>query len=76
MSYGIAGGDICNVVAMITDRSAEGREYDGPWVTECSEQELRDSYKGWEPEVDVLLQVSRFFLQTGSQEILKNTQIL
>ena len=43
---------------MLTDRESEGKEYDGPWVTECSGKELVDLFEDWEPEVQVLLKVS------------------
>ncbi len=58
VSYGIAGGALANVVAMVSKPEAEGTEYDGPSVSHCSGQEVRDQYEGWEPEVIDLLKVS------------------
>ena len=57
MSYGIAAGSTCNVVAMITKREEEGKEYPGPWVGESDASEVRKVFAGWEPEVDALLKV-------------------
>ena len=57
VSYGIAAGSTCNVVAMITKREEEGKEYPGPWVEESDASEVRKVFAGWEPEVDALLKV-------------------
>jgi len=58
VSYSISSGSIVNVVAMRSSPEMEGMAYDGPWVTDCSQQELLDCFAGWEPEVVELLQVS------------------
>ncbi|EED84531.1 predicted protein, partial [Postia placenta Mad-698-R] len=43
VSYSISRGSVVNVVALVS--------YEGPWVTDCSAQELHECYAGWEPEV-------------------------
>ena len=67
VSYGIAGNTVCNVVGMTSDRSAEGREYSGPWVTECSGDEIRACFAGWEPELQEILKVRRLTVSETSQ---------
>ncbi|KAJ3551436.1 hypothetical protein NM688_g4701 [Phlebia brevispora] len=57
ITYPIAGGSLCNFGALVTDVSAAGKEYGGPWVTESSAQELLDCYAGWEPKVQDLLKL-------------------
>ena len=58
VSYGIAGGTLCNIVGLVSDRSAEGKEYKGPWVEETTPEELLQCFAGWEPDVQDLLKVS------------------
>lgn len=58
MSYGIGkGASIVNVVATFSDFSKEGTPFEGPWVTDCSPDDVRKEFNGWEPEADELLQV-------------------
>jgi len=56
VSYSIAQGDTINVVAMVSEPEKEGTVFEGPWVAECSPQELLACYEGWEPEVGDLLE--------------------
>ncbi|EPQ57035.1 FAD/NAD P-binding domain-containing protein [Gloeophyllum trabeum ATCC 11539] len=56
VSYSISQGSIVNVVTFASEPEKEGIPYEGPWVTECSRQELLDCYADWEPEVEELLQ--------------------
>ncbi|TFK53608.1 FAD/NAD-P-binding domain-containing protein [Heliocybe sulcata] len=56
VSYSISQGSIVNVVTFASKPEREGTPYEGPWVTECSQQELLDCYADWEPEVVELLQ--------------------
>lgn len=51
VSYSISRGSVVNVVALVSHPEQEGAPYEGPWVTDCSAQELHECYAGWEPEV-------------------------
>ncbi|KAI0332310.1 FAD/NAD-P-binding domain-containing protein [Cubamyces sp. BRFM 1775] len=55
VSYSISRGSIVNVVAMASQPRLYGTIYPGPWVTECSADELLECYSGWEPEVTEML---------------------
>jgi salicylate hydroxylase len=57
VSYGISQGTVVNVITMTSSLESEGLPYDEPWVTDCSREELLDCYRGWEDEVEELLQV-------------------
>ena len=52
-----------NVVAMASQPELYGTAYPGPWVTECSTDELLECYSEWEPEVTEMLKVSRRYTQ-------------
>ncbi|KAH8119270.1 FAD/NAD-binding domain-containing protein [Phellopilus nigrolimitatus] len=56
VGYSIAQGDIVNVVTLISEKDKQGERFEGPWVSECSKQELLGCYAGWEPEVQDILQ--------------------
>ncbi|THH30135.1 hypothetical protein EUX98_g4064 [Antrodiella citrinella] len=57
VSYGIGkGGSIVNVVATFSNPSKEGTPFEGPWVTDCSPDDVRKEFNGWEPEAEELLQ--------------------
>lgn len=58
VSYSISRGSVVNVVALVSHPEQEGAPYEGPWVTDCSAQELHECYAGWEPEVVDLIKVS------------------
>ncbi|KZT29216.1 FAD/NAD-P-binding domain-containing protein [Neolentinus lepideus HHB14362 ss-1] len=55
VSYSISQGSIVNVVTFASELEKEGTPYEGPWVTECSQQELLDCFTNWEPDVEELL---------------------
>ncbi|KAI8992893.1 FAD/NAD-P-binding domain-containing protein [Trametes punicea] len=55
VSYGISRGSMVNVVAMASRPRLYGSIYAGPWVTECTRDEVLECYSGWEPEVQELL---------------------
>ncbi|CCM05444.1 uncharacterized protein FIBRA_07663 [Fibroporia radiculosa] len=56
LSHPCATGSVVNVVAFVSQLEKEGTPYGGPWVEDCSKQELLDCYAGWEPEVAELLE--------------------
>ncbi|KII92414.1 hypothetical protein PLICRDRAFT_103799 [Plicaturopsis crispa FD-325 SS-3] len=56
VSYSISQGSIVNVVALTSQPHLAGAAYDGPWVEDCSREELLACYAGWEPEVIHLLE--------------------
>jgi len=51
VSYSITRGTVVNVVAMKSEPERDGTKYDGPWVVDCTREELLENYAGWEPEV-------------------------
>ncbi|EGO00194.1 hypothetical protein SERLA73DRAFT_107208 [Serpula lacrymans var. lacrymans S7.3] len=55
VSYSISKGDIVNVVAFSSQPDKDGTHYDGPWVTDCTQEEFLQCYAGWEPEVETML---------------------
>lgn len=57
VSYAIANGNIINVVAMTSHPELEGSPYEGPWVTDCAQDELLQCFSGWEPEVTEMFKV-------------------
>ncbi|KAJ3536095.1 hypothetical protein NM688_g6883 [Phlebia brevispora] len=57
VAYPIAGGTLCNLVGIVWDTSTEGKQYDGPWFTECGADELVNAFDGWEPQVRDLLKL-------------------
>lgn len=59
VSYLISQGNILNVVACETQPLTDDRAYDGPWVTDCSQNEMLQCFFGWEPEAVELLKVSQ-----------------
>lgn len=61
VSYSISQGSIVNVVALTSQPHLAGAAYDGPWVEDCSREELLACYAGWEPEVIHLLEVQISF---------------
>lgn len=58
MSYAIGkGASIVNVVAIFSNPADEGKPFLGPWVVECSPDDLRATFRDFEPEVQELLEV-------------------
>ncbi|THH03798.1 hypothetical protein EW145_g5997 [Phellinidium pouzarii] len=55
VSYPISRGRVVNLVAFVTIPVGDERDLDGPAVTDVSKQEMTEQYKGWEPEVQTLL---------------------
>lgn len=44
-------------MAIFSNPADEGKPFLGPWVTDCSPDDVRDSFRDWEPEVQELLGV-------------------
>ncbi|CAL1707168.1 unnamed protein product [Somion occarium] len=55
VSYPISQGRIVNVVGFVFYPEAEGKAFNGPWVTECDGAEIIKHFAGWEQEVQELL---------------------
>ncbi|KAH8119851.1 hypothetical protein DFH11DRAFT_11993 [Phellopilus nigrolimitatus] len=55
VSYPISQGRLVNLVAFVTVPGGDGKDLDGPAVVDVSKQEMLECYKGWEPEVQQLL---------------------
>ncbi|KAI0630150.1 FAD/NAD-P-binding domain-containing protein [Trametes polyzona] len=55
VSYSISRGSIVNVVAMASQPHLYGTPYEGPWVTDCTREEVQKCFSGWEPEVEEIL---------------------
>lgn len=58
MSYPISQGRLVNLIAFVTIAGGEGQKLDGPAVVDVAREEVLEAYRGWEPEVQVLLKVS------------------
>lgn len=58
VSYTIGkGAAIVNVVAVFSDPANEGKPFMGPWVVDCSSDDIRKEFQDFEPEAQQLLQV-------------------
>ncbi|KAF9531463.1 salicylate hydroxylase, partial [Crepidotus variabilis] len=56
ITYTVSHLDLVNVVAAICDYSKEGTVFEGQASgLQCTQAELLDAFKGWEPEVESLL---------------------
>ncbi|TFK18990.1 salicylate hydroxylase, partial [Coprinopsis marcescibilis] len=55
--YPLSNGRFTNVVAFTTDPKSEGMAWpkDKPATGSATQEELREEYKGWEPEVQALI---------------------
>lgn len=51
VAYPIATGKWANVGGFVTKPDAWGTPWNGPWASECDNQELLDHFSGWEPDV-------------------------
>lgn len=51
------GATTVNIVGFRTDTSKEGTVYDGPWVEDCTKEEVSQHFVGWEPEVQEIMEV-------------------
>ena len=50
-----------NFVAFKTQYDLENSKYNGAWVSFCEKSELVKIFRGWESEVQVLVDVRSFF---------------
>lgn len=69
VSYSISRGSIVNVVAMASQPDLYKSAYTGPWVTDCSREEVLDCFAGWEPEVEEMLKVRRCVTYRDSGDV-------
>ena len=58
VSYPISQGRLVNLVAFVTIPGGEGQELKGPAVIDVPKDEVLEYYKGWEPAMEQLLDVS------------------
>lgn len=65
VSYSISRGSVVNVVAMASQPDLYKSTYTGPWVTDCSREEVLECFAGWEPEVEEMLKVGRCVSYSG-----------
>ncbi|OCB84042.1 FAD/NAD-binding domain-containing protein [Sanghuangporus baumii] len=54
--YPVTKGKLINVVAFVSQPGREGTLYNDPWVTSREKSEVVAAYKGWETEVQQLIQ--------------------
>ncbi|KAL5523166.1 hypothetical protein ACEPAF_1433 [Sanghuangporus sanghuang] len=54
--YPIMKGELVNVVAFVSHPEKEGAPYNDPWVVSSEQADLLAAYKGWEAEVQQLIQ--------------------
>lgn len=57
VSYPISQGRTINLVIFITIPDGEDTLLDGPAVVDATKEEVLEHYKGWEPEIQSLLNV-------------------
>lgn len=58
VAYPIATGKWANVGGFVTKPDAWGTPWNGPWASECDNQELLDHFSRWEPDVVNVVKVS------------------
>ena len=57
VTYPIRRGTLINVVAFVTLPDSSGKRFEGKWVRDVPVDEVREAYKGWEADVQNVLQV-------------------
>ena len=57
MTYPIRRGALINVVAFVTLPDSNGKRFEGKWVRDVPVGEVREAYRGWEADVQNVLQV-------------------
>ncbi|KIM41411.1 hypothetical protein M413DRAFT_18946 [Hebeloma cylindrosporum] len=55
VAYPISQDKLINIVCFVTHMDKEGAPYDGPTTSPCTQEEVLDTFKGWEEEVLALL---------------------
>ncbi|KAF8634381.1 hypothetical protein AX15_000951 [Amanita polypyramis BW_CC] len=56
VTYSMAEGQFVNVVATVHDESREETQHEGPMVIDVPQEELLSVYRGWDPEVQALIE--------------------
>jgi salicylate hydroxylase len=59
IAYPISRGTIVNFAAFRLQQNLENTKHDGPWVSFCEKSEFMNIFRGWEPEVQTLLDVGQ-----------------
>jgi salicylate hydroxylase len=57
MAYPISKGQLINFVAFVSHFERENTKFGGPWFTPTDKEEMARHFRGWEPEVQVLVNV-------------------
>jgi hypothetical protein len=57
VAYPISQDKLINIVCFVTHLDKEGAPYDGPTTSPCTQEEVLNTFKGWEEEVLALLRV-------------------
>lgn len=57
VAYPISRGTMINFVAFKSQHDLENSKHDGPWVCSSEKSEFMTIFRGWEPEVQALLDV-------------------
>ena len=62
------------MVAFVSDPSKEGTKIEGSWVRPAQQSELLSEFKGWEREVESIVQVSESFSVFPSSIVIDETE--
>jgi hypothetical protein len=52
-------GSVISLICYYSVETGEGTPYDGPWVKDVLPDEVINTYEGWEPDLGLLLKVTR-----------------
>ncbi|KAF7770266.1 hypothetical protein Agabi119p4_6240 [Agaricus bisporus var. burnettii] len=55
VAYPISGGKMINFAAFVARHEKENTKFDGPWFAPAEKEELAKHFRGWEPEVQMLV---------------------
>src|ERR1700753_1081112 len=57
ISYPIAQGRLINLIGFCTVPKAKPSRFEGRWAQDATKEEIMEEYKGWDDEVQQLIQV-------------------
>ncbi|KAI0329968.1 FAD/NAD-P-binding domain-containing protein [Cubamyces sp. BRFM 1775] len=55
IAYPVAKGRILNVATVVMNPALAGTVYEGPWTSKVPQEEVIETYKGWEPSFEETL---------------------
>jgi hypothetical protein len=60
ISYPIAQGRLINLIGFCTTPKAKPSKFEGTWAQDATKDEVVEQYKGWDDQVQELIQVRAF----------------